>query len=406
MRIAFLSRIVLEHGVRGGMEQHGATLCAGLAARGHTLLTITTAHPDGLPAAHGPAGDTCFVDAPAGRYSHAWWAESWAALRAEHARTPFDIVISQSAGAQANIGRARRVLALPTVVILHGTLGSDWRTRWRDIRSARGIYRMARYLSALPGQAWRWRTVRDDVAAWIAVSGEVASDWRREMGVAADRISVIANGVDLARFAPDPAARAATRAALSIPADEPLLIAVGRIEENKGFQIAVRALARLEDRRPNAHLAIVGEGGYRAQLEREITDRGLGARVHTLGYRPNADLPALLAAADLFLMPSLCHEAFPLTIVEAMGGGLPVLATNVGGVPSAVDAGRTGLLLPMGDVAAWAAALDTMLGDPRRRQAMGALARQVAVARFSRERMVEATERVLVAAVQAGVKVV
>lgn len=398
MRIAFLSRIVLDHGVRGGMEQHGATLCSCLVARGHDLLTITTAHPDGLKETHGPTGDTLFVNAPAGRYSRAWWAASWAALRAEHAHAPFDLMISQSAGALANIRHARHALALPTVVILHGTLGSDWRTRRQDLHSARGLYRMARYLGTAPGQLWRWRTGRGDVAHWIAVSDEVAKDWRREMGISAERISVIPDGVDLTHFAPDPDARRATRAALGIPADAPLLIAVGRAEQNKGFQIAVQALANQKERWPTAHMIVVGEGSYRARLEREVAVRGLQERVHTLGYRPNAELPALLAAADIFLMPSLCHEAFPLTIIEALGAGLPVLATNVGGIPSAVDHGRTGLLLPMGDVPAWTAALDTLLGDARRRRAMGALARQIAVARFSRAHMVEATEQVLIAA--------
>jgi glycosyltransferase involved in cell wall biosynthesis len=94
-------------------------------------------------------------------------------------------------------------------------------------------------------------------------------------------------------------------------------------------------------------------------------------------------------------MPSLCHEAFPLTIIEALACGLPVLATNVGGIPSAVADAQTGLLLPMGDLAAWTAALDQLLRDKRRCRAMGALARQVALARFSRERMVAATEQVL-----------
>ncbi|HWQ13424.1 MAG TPA: glycosyltransferase family 4 protein, partial [Roseiflexaceae bacterium] len=333
------------------------------------------------------------------RYRPSWWRACYATLQREHHRAPFDILLSQSAGALGYLALAHRELDLPSVVVLHGTLAGGLRTALRGARSLRGIYRLGRLLATQLPQHFRlWRAARDVVAHWVAVSDEVASGWRREIGVPAGRISVIPNGIDVIHFAPDPAARAATRAALGIPPGVPVLIAVGRLEQDKGFQIAVRAMASLRERWPAARLIVVGDGAYRTSLEREIATRGLGDRVSTLGYRPNTELPRLLAAADLFLMPSLCHEAFPLTIVEALASGLPVLASDVGGIPSAIDDGRTGRLLPMGAVPAWAAAIDTLLADERRRRAMGALARQVALARFSRERMVAAFEQVLRAA--------
>lgn len=400
MRIVTAERITLAHGVRGGMEIQAASLRAGLVECGHTLMVLTTPHPDRRAVDRAPSA-TVIYQAPGDhrRYRPAWWRACYATLEHEHRRAPFDVLLSQSAGALGYLARARRDLNLPSVVVLHGTLIGGLRTALRDARSLRGLYRLTRLLTMqLPQHALLWRAARDDVAHWIAVSDEVAAGWRRELGVPAERISVIPNGVDVTRFAPDPAARAATRAALGIAAHAPLLIAVGRLEQSKGFQIAVRALAHLRERRPGAHLAIVGEGSYRPRLERAIAARGLQDRVHLLGYRPNAELPALLAAADIFLMPSLCHEAFPMVIVEALASGLPVLATNVGGIPTAIDAGRTGVLLPMGDVAAWCAAIEALLRDERRRRAMGALARQVAVARLSRERMIEATEGVLMEA--------
>jgi glycosyltransferase involved in cell wall biosynthesis len=404
MRIVTAERITLAHGVRGGMETQAESLRAGLAERGHTLMVLTTPRPAGRAADDRPA-TTVIEQAPGDyrRYRPAWWRACYATLQREHRRAPFDVLLSQSAGALGYLAAARRQLGLPSVVVLHGTLVGGFRTTLRGARSLRGMYRLGRLLAAqLPQHIYLWRAARDDVAHWIAVSDEVASGWRREIGVPTGRISVIPNGIDVACFAPDPAARAATRSALGIPAGTPVLIAIGRLEEDKGFQVAVRALARLRERWPTTRLVVVGDGGYRAKLERVIAESGLQDRVHMLGYRPNAGLPALLAAADLFLMPSLRHEAFPFTIVEALAGGLPVLATNVGGIPSAIDDGRTGILLPMGDVPAWAAALDMLLSDERRRRAMGALARQVAVARFSRERMIAATEQVLVTAAQGG----
>jgi len=397
MRIVTAERITLAHGVRGGMEMQAQSLRDGLAARGHSLTVLTTPHPDRRAHDDGPA--TLIYQAPGDyrRYRAAWWRACYATLEREQRRAPFDVLLSQSAGALGYLSRARQALALPSVVVLHGTLTGGLRTTLRGARSLRGLYRLGRLLATqLPQHYLRWRAARDDVAHWIAVSDEVKAGWQRELGLPGERISVIPNGVDTARFAPDVAARSATRAALGIADDAPLLVAVGRLEESKGFQLAVRALANLRTLWPAAQLAIVGEGSYRATLQREIDALGLGERVHVLGYRPNAELPALLTAADIFVMPSLCHEAFPLTIVEALACGLPVLATNVGGIPSAITDEQTGLLLPMGDLVAWTAALDRLLRDERRRRAMGALARQVALARFSREQMVAATEQVLV----------
>lgn len=396
MRIITAERIVLAHGVRGGMEMQAQSLRDGLAARGHALTTLTTPHPDGR--ARDDGATTVIYQSPGDyrRYRPEWWRACYATLEREHRREPFDVLLSQSAGALGYFALARRELGLPVVVVLHGAMVNGLRTALRGAASPIGAYRLARLLlTQLPQHALRWRAARDDVTRWIAVSDEVKADWRREMGVPAERISVISNGIDTARFAPDPAARTATRAALGLPPDAPLLVGVGRIEQSKGFQIAIRALANLRERWPEARLVIAGAGGYQAALEREIGALGLGARVQLLGYRPNAELPALLASADLFVMPSLCHEAFPLTIIEALACGLPALATDVGGIPRAVTHNQTGALLPMGDLPAWTAALDRLLGDPRRLRAMGALARQVAQARFSRERMIVETERVL-----------
>lgn len=398
MRIAFLSRIVVEHGVAGGMEQHGRALCEGLAGRGHDVVTITTAHPAGLRDAAGPAGRTIFVPAPPRRYSAAWRRLSWEALAREHARAPFDCILSQSAGAQSAAVPARQALGLPTVVILHGTIGGDWQTMRRSIGTPRGALRAARYLSGVPGQILRWRPALRAVARWVAVSTAVRDAWTREMGVPPASVAVVHNGVDVARFRPDEAAREEVRRRLGLGAGEPVLLAVGRLDPTKGLQVAVGALARLGPRSPAARLLIAGEGGYRAELERRAAQ--LGDRVRLLGYVPNQELPALLAAADLFLMPTLCHEGFPLTVVEALACGLPALASRSGGIPDAVEDGVTGRLLPMGDAAAWAGAIAELLDDRRRRLAIGAVCRQVAEARFSRERMVASMERVIGEAAQ------
>lgn len=393
MRIAFLTRITVEHGVAGGMEQHGRSLCEGLTARGHQVVTITTAHPAGQVETFGSAGRSLFVAAPSGRYSRAWDRFSTETLMREHGRAPFDVMISQSAGAQALINLARHRLGLATVVILHGTLGSEWRTRRRDVATPLGALRAARFLLSVPSQARRWQQVRGHVAGWLAVSTAVGQAWQREMRLPTGSVRVVHNGVDTARFRPDGRAGPAICAALDVAEGTPLLVAAGRLEREKGYQIVIEALRHMRLRERSPVLIIAGAGRERAALERLAERHGVAARF--LGQVPNSELPPLLAAADLFVLPSLRDEGFPVSVIEAMACGVAVLASRTGGVPEAVVDGVNGRLLPMGDVAAWARAIDELLEDKRRRRAMGALARQTAEGRFSKEAMVAGVEQVV-----------
>lgn len=374
------------------METQALALAEGLAARGHELLTLTTP----LPRGGDPAADTTPTRyiAPGAyrRYRRAWWEACWQALCEAHQAQPFDLLLSQGAGALGYLPRAAERLGLPTAVVMHGTLGSELRNQLRGARTLRGIYRLARTLAQIPSHYLLWRAAGRTVTRWIVLTPRMAGQWRREIGAPADRFAIMPNGINTQRFQPDAVQRAAARAAFGIPAGAPLLVAAGRLEREKGFHIAIAAFAQARRRFPDAHLLIAGDGTYRAELARAAAAVD-GARL--LGYIPNPELPSLLAAADLFLMPSLCDEAFPLAVIEAMAAGLPVIASNVGGIPYAIAHGVTGLLAPMGDAAAWAAAIEQLLGDTRRAHAIGALAQQVAAARFSRERMIAGIEREL-----------
>jgi glycosyltransferase involved in cell wall biosynthesis len=183
----------------------------------------------------------------------------------------------------------------------------------------------------------------------------------REAGLAArtcraERTVVIPTAVDAGeRPQPRPERRA------------PVIVAVGRLAEPKDPLTLVRALARV---RTSAFAArIVGDGPERPALEAEIRVAGLGRTVELTGER--RDVPELLREADLFVLSSR-SEGAPLSILEAMAAGLPVVASAVGGVPEIVDDGTTGLLVPPGDPAALAAALERVLADAALRTRMGA----------------------------------
>jgi len=208
----------------------------------------------------------------------------------------------------------------------------------------------------------------------------------RVRGPGRARYAVLHDGVDPTRFDPAAVAPAAARlrADLDVGAAYPLLGVVGQLTPWKGQDDAIRALARLLPRYPAAHLLVVGEakftgpsarydtGRYRRELEVLVADLGVAARVSFTGER--TDIPAVMAALDVLLVPSW-SEPFGIVMIEAMAAGTPVVATPTGGPADVITSGRDGLLVPPRDPAALAAALDTLLADPAALQAMGAQAR-------------------------------
>ena len=135
------------------------------------------------------------------------------------------------------------------------------------------------------------------------------------------------------------------------------------------------------------HLMVIGGGDLQAALVRQVAALGLSDRVHFLG--PRRDLGDLLGAIDVFVMPSL-WEGLPLSLVLAMGAGVPVVASAVAGIPEVVQSGRTGLLVAPGDVASLGAALTTIATDQAARERMGRDARASVLPRFNIDRYVQA----------------
>jgi len=214
----------------------------------------------------------------------------------------------------------------------------------------------------------------------VAVSHRLAADLRRELRVAASRISVLPNGVRAERAQP-----AAVRGELGLDPNDRLLLSVGNLYPVKGHLHLVDALGVLGGRHGAVHLAIAGRGDLADSLQARAHELGLGARVHLLGLR--SDIPALLAAADAFVLPSL-SEGLPLALLEAMFAGRPIVASEVGEVGAALGDGDAGLLVPAGDSKALAAALGEVLGDPARARELGERAARRAAAEYDVSQMV------------------
>lgn len=206
----------------------------------------------------------------------------------------------------------------------------------------------------------------------IAVSPEVKESILMTMpGVSADKIAVIPNGVDTRRYRRS-ATREATRARLGLSTNERVVAVVATFKEQKGHRYLIEAAQMLASDFPDARYLLIGDGASRPELERQIAAAGLEASFRLLGMRP--DVPELLAAADLFVLPSL-WEGLPMALIEAMAAGLPVVATNVSGTRGVMLDGETGLLVPPGDATALGRSIATLLFDPERAIRMGAAGR-------------------------------
>jgi glycosyltransferase involved in cell wall biosynthesis len=227
-----------------------------------------------------------------------------------------------------------------------------------------------------------WRLAARCVDAFVAVSPETAAFARRRREVDARRLSVIPNGIALGRFRPDPAARARVREALGIPPGAWVVGTVGRLAPEKNQALLVRAAAPLLG--DGARLVLAGDGPLRGALEALAAELGVARAVHLLGAR--SDVPDVLNALDAFVLCS-DTEGLPLAIPEAMATALPVVSTRVGGIPTVLDEGDSGWLVPVRDEAALRARIAALRDDPAAARACGERARAAALRRFSAERM-------------------
>lgn len=191
------------------------------------------------------------------------------------------------------------------------------------------------------------------------------------IGVPAEKVTVVGNGVDTTRFVP--LDRADARAALGLPSDVPVLVSVGGLVERKGFHRVIELLPRLRERWPGLIYLVVGgasaEGNNRPQLEQQVAQLGLGDTVRFLGSLPPDALKQPLSAADVFVL-STRNEGWANVFLEAMACGLPVVTTDVGGNREVVDRESLGFVVPFGDAEALETALDRALAAPWDRAAI------------------------------------
>jgi glycosyltransferase involved in cell wall biosynthesis len=232
------------------------------------------------------------------------------------------------------------------------------------------------------GECYRFRPYD-----WMVPSHKIFEDVLKAHTGRRSHGHVVPNGIDTARFRPQD--RRAVRRELGLE-NGPLLVSVGRLNVEKGVDLAIRATAEANGSGTPARLVVVGDGEERTSLERIVDSLGVRQQVTFVGAQPHERVAAYMAAADVFLFPTLRDEAAPLVLPQAMACATPVIASAIGGITEVVKTdGRNGILIPPGDQQALVAAVQQLLDDPARRRAIGEAGRRRVEAEYTIERMVE-----------------
>lgn len=287
-------------------------------------------------------------------------------LRETLRRLKPDVVHSHQAGALFHAGAAAWREGIPVVHTEHGKHYQTAKSRW---------------LGWIAGRL---------TSHFVCVSQDIADDLIERGIVAAARVKVVRNGINVQRFYA--ASRDSTvRDELNIGEDEFVIGTVGRVSKVKRQDVLVRAFAELCSRRSDVHLVIVGDGPERNTLEQLASELKLDGRIHFTGFRD--DRERFLGAMDVFALTSE-SEGMPLVILEAWSAGLPVVSSEVGGVPEIVEHNKTGLLFPHEDITKLADILTDLVENETRRRELSKAGRNKVVQEYEFDVMLEQYEQI------------
>lgn len=348
--------LAIETDSPGGAEVMLLELARGLLAEGVDVFAL------------GPLG------------GEGWLTERLAACGVHRELLPFPGPFGLGA-----VSEISRLLAKHRPDVLHShefmmsTMGA-FATRGRDCRHVITMHGGVYFASNLRRRA-SLRLAAETSDHMVAVSQQSRVVLSRQLLLRPDRIEVVPNGVT-----PRKGTGSAVRRELGLQDDQLLLLAVGSLYPVKGHVHLIEALSLIGSNDNRVRVAIAGQGGEESRLRALADDLGVASAVHFLGFR--SDVPELLDAADVFVMPSL-SEGMPMAMIEAMLASLPIVSTNVGGIPELLTSPDMGVLVDPSDPKGLAEAIRTLVDDPEEMQRLGRAARERALAHFTSSTMVE-----------------
>ena len=302
-----------------------------------------------------------------------------------------DWVLHPHATSGLFLNLTHRVLPTPLVWHSHGTSKSHD----SPITMAEGGAKVARSGNGVAFHMLRERMLWTGADRLLVVSRAVMKDVVESYGVDPRKIRVVYNGIDPKLFSPSKDGPVPPK--MESLTGKRVILFVGHFGLRKGIFFVIRSMRKLREEFPDAHLLCVGgtpawlgKADYRRMLQEEIARNGVEDCVTLLDAVKNAELVDYYRHSEVFVLPTF-YEAFPKVVVEAMGCGLPVVATRTGGIPELVEDGKTGFLVPFGSTESITEKLTTLLGDDRLRASMGASSRERVEEEFTWHAVAERT---------------
>jgi glycogen(starch) synthase len=371
--------------VVGGLAAAVDGLSRGLARRGHDVVVLTLHHPDApefeqLPS---PAGRLRVVRA---RTELPWLPEDDLVARMASANHQLLVAAERLEGWQAEVVHAHDWLVAWT--------GDGLRARWRVplVATVHATEKGRNSGTIHPGRSsainavewWLTYQAREVICCSAYMAREVVDAFT----LPPDKVHLVPNGVDAARWAAPPAPPTPSTPSTR-PDEGPLVVAWGRVEYEKGFQTLLLALGRLRHRRQDIRVVIAGKGSYLDDLQDLARRLGVADRVRFAGFVPDDELVGLLHRADVAVVPSL-YEPFGIVALEALAAGTPVVASATGGLAEVLDGTGAAELFTPGDPDGLAAALERAL-DPEVRAPAVAQGRALVAERYDWTTVADAT---------------
>jgi len=382
LNICIFIRATTFHNKSGGLETQNRVLAEGLVKNGHKVIVISTSLSNSKKNYLFEKGvGYYFVKSPLGIYSSKWYQESLNAFKIFIKRESFDVLISQSSAGKEVF---KSVLDIRKVTINHGTSFGEIKNRFKTIKSFRNIGRFL--LKDIP--MWFKGRVEDreifkasDLI--VCVSSILADQVKKEFPKFKEKVVVVDNGVEVKRFK-------VQDSRLKAKKNRPIgLLYIGRIDREKGIEILLKAFSILCRKSYTLHLNLVGFGPHLGEFRNLSKRLGIDDVVTFVGEVSNDQTPKYYKQADIFILPSLRQEGFPMVLAEAMAASLPIIASSIGGIPSAVKNNTNGLLVKPKSVESLSKALESLVVDKKLRNELSEGSRRFSKAKYSQDIMIK-----------------
>jgi len=382
MRIAVFAKATTHHRGYGGLETLNKNLCDGLSARGYDVTVFSPKNDVQADLLNESGVKYVFIDSTyrtlfQGIDKKNWYRRSLEVFREYHAKTPFDVVVSQSS-AGVSIFKQRKELGIKTVGISHGSMLSELQTRLNNIKGFKDLFQLLRDTAfTFVVFFGRQRDYVFNSDKLVAVSSYVKQALVDETYCPQELIQVIHNGSGYYQL---------QTADYSEKKFGKRFLYVGQVFKEKGVDIFPKLFS--DPAYKDFGLDVVGSGEYLDKLKQDsaklnITFHGKLAHDQTARWFINS---------DVFLFPTRRVEGFPMVLVEAMFAGLPIVAFNMGGVADAVVDGQTGFLVKPGDFGTFKDRALRIMSDPELRESMSRAALKKAHEEYRLDKMLDSYE--------------